>query len=636
MSKKINKNSKIFQPIQLGNVRLKNRIAVAPHGSSLHERDGGAGEKLMAYLRNQARSGAGMITIGSGNVNRTGAPVPIAHPGNPFLVGNYVNVTEMVHQYDCKISMQLIPGAEMLMPPQEVVNTFTKEKINELCAEYADAAFNCMQAGFDFVMVHGAHGNVPAMFFSARYNHRTDEYGGSLENRARFALQILDAIREKCGNGIGIEYRLSADEIDPAGTSIEETLEFAKLIQDKIDLLHISRGILEKDEHLPYLFTPAYFEHAINLKYAKKFKEVLHVPVNVIGGFTLELAQEAVENDEVDMVSMCRAFLADPLCVTKALRGQEDEIRPCVRCNTCINQTHARLWDLRCAVNPLCGRETQFPHYNLPAPVSKKVVMIGGGPANLEAARTASMRGHQVILLEQESELGGSLRYAAAPEIKADLKRYLDWSIRTVEQDKNIEVRLNCKATKEMILAEAPDALFLAVGASPIIPKFTANGTDKVLWAGDVMTGEKKTGEEVVVAGCGFTGLETALMLSNEGKKVTVVDMIPAEKIGADAAVMSTAGLKLLLKENHVTFINEVKVEDIDEAGVHLSSVATGEQQVIPCDTAVLSLGMRKNLSTVEEFKNLVPETYIIGDCSNVGGVLWKATRSGFDMAMEL
>jgi 2,4-dienoyl-CoA reductase-like NADH-dependent reductase (Old Yellow Enzyme family)/thioredoxin reductase len=632
----MDKKSKIFQPIKLGNITLKNRIAVAPHGSSLHERDGGAGEKLMAYLRNLARSGAGMVTIGSGNINREGSPVPIAHPGNPFLVGNYVNVTEMMHQYDCKISMQLIPGKEMLMPSDIVVNTATKESIEDLCAQYADAAYNCMQAGFDFIMVHGAHGNGPSMFFSPKFNHRTDEYGGSLENRARFAIEVLDAIRAKCGNKIGIEYRLSAEEMIEGGATFEETLEFARLIQDKIDLLHISRGLLEEDSHLPYVFTPTYFDHAINLKYAKKFKEELVVPVNVIGGFTPELAEKAIADGDVDMVSLCRTFLADPLWVSKVMKGQEEEIRPCVRCNTCINQTHARLWDIRCAVNPLCGRETQFPQYGLPAAKSRNVLMIGGGPANLEAARVAALRGHKVTILEKNNELGGNLRYAAAPAFKADLKKYLDWSIDTVNKNPNIEVRLNCEATKEMVLEENPDVLFVAVGSEPIRPSFTSSGTDKVLWAGDVMTGQKTTGNRVVIAGCGFTGLETALLLSNEGKDVTVVDMIPKERIGADAAVMSMIGLKQLLQERNVHFINEVKVEDITDDGVTIVSLKTGEKTELPCDHAVLSLGMRKNLAAVEAFRGLVPETYVIGDCSNVAGVLWKATRSGFDMAMEI
>lgn len=632
----MDKNSKIFQPIKIGKIMLKNRIEIAPHGSGLHERDGGAGEKLMAYLRNQARSGAGLVTIGSGNINRQGSPVPIAHPGNPFLVGNYVNIAEMMHQYDCRISMQLFPGMEMLTPSEVVVNQATKESIAELCSQYADAAYNCMQAGFDFVMIHGAHGNGPSMFFSPLFNHRTDEYGGSLENRARFALEVLYAIREKCGDGIGIEYRLSAEEMIKGGATLEETLEFAKLIQDKIDLLHISRGMLEDDSHLPYIFTPTYFEHAINLKYARRFKQELHVPVNVIGGFTPQLAEKAVEDGDVDMVSLCRAFIADPLWVDKVMKGKEEEIRPCVRCNTCIHQVHARLWDLRCAVNPLCGRETQFPSYRALTGKSKKVLMIGGGPANLEAARVAAERGHYVILMEKNGELGGNLRYAAAPAFKEDLKKYLDWSIDTVKKNPNIEIRLNSEATKETVLDENPDALFVAVGCDPVLPRFTASGTDKVLWAGEVMTGEKTTGERVVIAGCGFTGLETALLLANEGKEVTVVDMIPKERIGADGALMSMVGLKQLLLEKNVRFINEVKVEDITSEGVSLVSLKTGEHVKIACDHAVLSLGMRKNLESVEEFKNLVPETYVIGDCSNVGGVLWKATRSGFDMAMEL
>ncbi|MBO4318351.1 MAG: FAD-dependent oxidoreductase [Mailhella sp.] len=631
----MDKNAHIFQPIRIGAHMLKNRIEVAPHGSSLYERDGSIGAKVMAFRRNQARSGAALITLGSGNINPEGRAVPLPHPADPLLIGNYLGFTEMVHEYDCKISMQLYPTKEMLMPSDEVVNNATRGDIRDLIDQYVNAASNCKRAGFDFIMIHGGHGNGPAMFFSPLFNHRTDGYGGSLENRARFAMEMLDAVRAKCGPELGIEYRLSADEISPGGATLEETIEFAKLIQDRIDLLHVSRGLLEEEAHLPYIFTPTYFPRAINLAYARRFKENLHIPVNVIGGFDLELAEKAIAEGHVDMVSMSRAFLADSLCVRKARMGKDDEIRPCVRCNTCIAAGHGLLSDIRCAVNPVCGRETQLRDFPIPRK-SKKVVMIGGGPANLEAARTAAERGHRVVLFEKEAELGGNLRYASAPHFKADMRKYLDWSIRMAEREPNVDIRLSCGASRDMVIAEQPDAVFIAVGASPIIPHFSDTGTERIVWAGDVLCRNAETGKNVVIAGCGFTGLETALLLAGQGKKVTVVDMLPREKIGADAPVMSMAGLKELLASGGVQFFNEVKVTDIRDGVAYLEDIHSGSVRQLAADTVVLSLGMRRNAAAAEEFLDIAPETYVIGDCSNMGGNLWKAVHSGFDMAMEL
>ncbi|MGI6218233.1 MAG: FAD-dependent oxidoreductase, partial [Coriobacteriales bacterium] len=565
----MNPDSKLFQPIKVGKVTLKNRFEVAPYGSGLHERDCSAGQKLMEHLKNVARGGACMATIGSGDINKDGqAGVPIALPANPMLIGNYNNISEMMHQFDCKISMQLFGGKEMLTPSEVIANEYTKDDLARWRDEYADAAFNMMQAGFDFIMIHGAHGNGPSMLFSRAYNHRTDEYGGSLENRARFALEVLDAIRDKCGDGIGIEYRLSAEEMIENGATLEENIEFAKLIQDRIDILHISRGLLEETEQLPYVFTPTYFPRGINVEFAKKFKDAVNVPVAVVGGANLELAQKIVDEDKADIVAAARNFIADPLCMTKATRGQEDQIRPCIRCNTCIGQTHARLWDIRCSVNPLCGREVDYPTYGLPAAKSKKVVLIGGGPANMQFARTAAKRGHKVVLFEREKQLGGKLVLATKTDFKADLKRYLDWSIRMVEQEENIDVRLGVSATRELVAAENPDAVVVAIGGDPIVPHFTASGTDKVIWVGEAEERLDQIGNDVIVAGGGLTGLEAALEFAQNGKQVRVVDMIPESALGKGGTLMNVVGLMQLLHNNGVQFICDTKIIDIDENGM--------------------------------------------------------------------
>ena len=635
--------SKLYQPIKLGRFTLKNRFTVAPYGSALHERDGSAGPKLMAHLRNLARGGAAMVTIGSGNINKSArSGIPLPKPNDPMLVGNYVNISELMHQFDCKVSQQLFGSYEMLAPTEEIVNNYTKDDIARWRQEYADSAFNVMQAGFDFIMIHGGHGNGPSMMFSSEFNHRTDEYGGSFENRCRFALEVLDAIRDRCGDRIGIEYRISAEEMTEHGITLEESIAFAKAIQDRVDLMHVSRGMLEVDELHPFVFTPTYFPRGINAEFAAKFKEALDIPVSVVGGADVATAERIVDAGQADVVVAARNFIADPLSMRKACEGRPEDIRPCIRCNVCIGQTHARLWDLRCSVNPLAGREYLYPTVGLPAARSKKVVLIGGGPANLECARTAAARGHHVVLIEREAQLGGKLVGATRTEFKRDLRNYLEWSIRGVENDPNIEVRLNTLATPELVRDEAPDALVVAIGGEPIIPRFSASGTDKVLPVGEVEGRIDGVGKRVIIAGGGLTGLEAALELAQAGRDVTVVDMIPASALGRGGTPQTVMGLLYLLREQGVRFLCEKRIVDVAADGMIVEDLqpadgaAESVREVLPYDTAVVSFGIRTDPAAVEAFKGLVPETYIIGDCSPVGGTVWQAVRSGFDIGMEL
>lgn len=532
-------------------------------------------------------------------------------------------------------SIEIVHGTYMITPPDIVVNQNSREEIKHIIELYANAAERCMLAGFDMVMVHGGHGNVPAMFFSEKYNKRTDEYGGSFENRCRFGEELLDAIRQKVGDRIAIDYRISAEEIVEGGSNIEETLEYAKKIEDKVDIMHVSRGVLGEDSLLPYMFMPAYFKRGMNLECAKRFKKELHIPVSVVGGFDLDTAEEAVSNGDVDIICMIRNILADTDCVSKAYKGKCDQIRPCVRCNTCIDRTHSKFIRIRCAVNPIIGRETQFPQV-IESNNPKKVVIIGGGPAGMEAARIASSKGHKVIIFESENELGGALRMASAASFKKDMHRYLEWSIRSVMNDSKIEIRLNTKATAELISKEDPQAVFIAVGSEPVIPKFTMSGTEKAMWVGDLPLKKADIGENVVVAGAGFTGLEAALSLAMEGKNVQVIDMISEDKIGADGIHINMIALRELLAKYNVTFKCEVKLSDITEEGAVIENI-NGDKEIIACDTVVLSFGVKTNKDEVEKFKDIAEDTFIIGDCSNSrGGTLYNATRTAFDAAMEL
>ncbi len=624
----------IFKPIRIGTKTAKNRIEVAPAAPFLSGRDGGMNLEYAAYLNNLAKSGAGIVEIGVSNVNTSATGSPILCVGNPLLAADLSDAAEIIHKHGALASIELVHSKYMRMPAEKVANETTEEEIREIIGLFANAALNCLRAGFDMIMIHGGHGNVPAMFFSERFNRRTDKYGGSFENRCRFGIELLSAVREKVGDRLAVEYRISADEMLDGYTHIDETLEYAKKIEGLIDMIHVSRGLLEKRECLPYLNAPAYFPRAINLEYAKRFKQELSIPVAVVGAFNLELAEDALRWGDVDVVAMVRTIFADTDCVSNAYKGKDELTRPCVRCNTCIGRTHSKFIRVRCAVNPRLGRELWNPPTTA-ASSPKKALVIGGGPAGLEAARTASKKGHKVLLLEKNAELGGMLRYAAAASFKYDMKKYLDWSIRTVENDPNIEIRKNTKATPELVAAEKPDALFVAVGSEPIIPEFSMSGTDKIVWAGDVDLGTAETGRNVVIVGAGFTGLETALELAYKGKSVTVIDMVSEDMIGADGVEISMIGLMQLLKENNVGIRCEVRLEDVSAEGAVIRT-KDGARETIFCDTAVLSLGVKRNEAEVAQFEHLAETVRVIGDCSlERGGTLYNAVRTAFDNVME-
>ena len=587
---------------------------------------------LKAYYHTLAGSGAAVVTLGIGSLEDDPRHPGLVRPACCLMkLEDLPELVDTLHRDGCLASIELTVSRYM-MGPRDRITTMPESEVKSIIASYALQAGRAMEAGFDMILIHGGHGNVPAQFFAPYLNHRTDAYGGSPEKRSRFALEMLDAVRDAVGGRLAVEYRISADEVLPGTTTFEETLAFAERIQDRIDLLHVSRGLLEEDATLPVINSPAYVPRGTNRPYARLFRERLHIPVSVVCGMDLDTAEEAILAGDVDAAAMIRTALADPSFVTLARAGKEADIRPCVRCNTCIDSTHTKRQSVRCAVNPRLGRESLFP--GGPAPVKKRVVIVGGGPAGLEAARTAADRGHQVTLLEKSGRLGGTLRLAAAADFKADMKRYLDWSIRTVEQDPRIILRLNTEATPELLRELKPDAILLAAGAKPILPRISTC-PEKAVWVGELEEQPEKAGKRVVIAGAGFTGLEMALNLARKGRDVTVIDLLPEERIGADGIAISMIWLKAALQEAGVRFLCRVRLEDATPQGAVVSH-EDGSKETLPCDTVVLSLGVRPDRSLEDAAKDLAPTVLSIGDCGGSGGTLFKAVSGGYDAAMSL
>lgn len=552
------------KPITLGRVTFRNRMFSAPMGGTDITNDGCIGPKSTAFYELRAKGGAAAVTVSelmvhpktdashayhldtailnslasatytADAIRRHGAipSIELSHSG--MYAGTYM--TDKSKQK----SMNQWGPSDTVRPDGVEVRALTKEMLAEIVASYKKTAGLAKRAGFEMLMIHGGHGWLLNQFLSPYFNKRTDEYGGSLENRCRLAVEVLKAVREAVGPFFPIEFRMSGSELFEGGYDLEEGCRIAQQIEPYIDLLHVSAGTYQRgfgDTH-PSMFK----EHGCNVYLAAEIKKHVSVPVAAIGGLN-DPAQmeEIIASGKADVVYMARALLADPYLPRKIVENREEEIVKCLRCFTCMAE-RAATSTRRCTVNPLIGREMEGDEV-LPAPVKKKVLVAGGGPGGLYAAYTAARRGHHVILCERESEVGGILKSEQALPFKHEMYE-LAGTYKLLAEKAGVSIRLNTEVTKEYAEKENPDALIIAVGSKPLIPPIPGLDGKNVVVVNNYYLEKEKVSDEVVVFGGGLAGCECAIHLGMEGKKVHLVEMRDA--LAPDANVRHRP---LLLKE---------------------------------------------------------------------------------------
>jgi 2,4-dienoyl-CoA reductase-like NADH-dependent reductase (Old Yellow Enzyme family)/thioredoxin reductase len=638
----MDKYEHVFTPFSFGGVTVKNRIATPPMLACMASPDGFVTGELIEFYKVFAKGGAGIVTVGDAATDfkyGRGHNSQLNLGDDGVTIGLY-RLVESIQRYGATASIEVnhrgrwtfphmlggknpIGPSPITAPTEEFnarregrkpaqVTEMDQQMIDMVIEDFVSAVGRCILAGFKMVMIHGGHGHLLAQFASAFANKRTDSYGGSLQNRARFPLEVLTSVRDKFGDKLAIEYRISGDEMVVGGMHIDETIEFLRLIRDKIDLVNVSLGITNDIFVAPHHLQPTYLPRNYTVYYAERIRNEVGIPVTCVGSVSsLAAADKIIGDGAADIVAMGRRHIADPDLVRKTWAGFEDRIRPCLRCGTCSENPRVDL-PVFCAVNPVTGKEIEYGDIP-PARERKKALIVGGGPGGMEAARRAAERGHAVTLVEKEDRLGGALIAASAASFKEDMREYLEWSVRETQR-LPIDIRLNMEATPDLVRAEAPDVLIIAAGAEPLLPDVPGVAGDNVVLATDVHLGKATTGAVVVVVGGGLTGCEVALDLARKGKQVTVIDMVGEDEIASDAKAMNRFTLLDLLAEEKVRIIPEVKLEEIRADGV-LVMDKRWNQLEIPAVTVVLAVGSAARSGTVAALSGIVRDTYVIGDC---------------------
>ena len=640
---------KLFEPGRIGRLSVKNRIVMAPMGiGGLGEPDGRMSPRAVEYLVDRAKGGTGLIVTNSHRVSREIEQEPIAPLGRHLMMDSIIYVSHLseladaVHDYGAKLAVLLSAGvgrvasakqletcgavAPSPLPcfydPKVTARALTREEVERLVEAFGIAAGLLKTAGVDAVDLHGHEGYLFDQFMTPLWNQRTDKYGGDFEGRLRFTLEVIRAIKRAAGADFPVIYRYGLTHYLPGGRGIEEGLEIARRLEAAgVDALDVDAGCYET---WYWAHPPTTQPEGCMVDLAAKLKEAVKIPVIAVGKLgNPVLAESVLAEGKADFIMLGRPLLADPEWPNKVRERREEDIRPCIGDQECLKRIFERKY-LSCSVNPVTGKEREFSL--VPAEVKKKVLVVGGGPAGMEAARVAALRGHQVTLWEKEKALGGSLIPGSVPDFKGEYKRLLDY-LATQIRKLGVTLELGKEATPERIKAMRPDVVFIATGGTPILPNIPGIQNRNVVTAVDLLLGKGEAGESVVILGGGLVGSETALHLARKGKKVTLVEML--DRIASTMFSANRAHLLHLLEESGVKSYTHTAATEITAEGMIVRG-RDGKEILLKADTIVIAAGFESRQGHWESLRDTVPEVYPIGDYAKpqvVQNAIWEGFR---------
>ena len=642
---------KLFEPGKIGTMTIKNRGVMAPMGSNLAGNDGNATDRPIKYYQARAKGGIGMI------VNEyTGVDDVDSMPSvNYYRVAGDQNVAaaealvDAVHMYDCRIVAQLhhagstsnpaytgrdniAPSAVPIADGKPMPREMTLEDIKRVQGKFIDAAVRCQKAGYDAVELHGAHGYLLTQFFNRYYNRRTDEYGGSIENRCRFIAEIIAGIREKLGPKYPILVRMCGDEMTPIEGffDLAEGIEIAKYLESLgIDAIDISMGSSRNADANcePFSYKPGWKKHV-----AKAYKEALNIPVIATNTIkSPDFAEQLLKEGVCDFVAMGRSQLADPEFMNKAKAGKADQIRRCIGCLYCRERILGAGLPIRCSVNARTAREIEFPASELRQDgEGRTVAIIGAGPAGMEAARVLALREYKPVIFDKADKPGGTLNIADKPPLKdkiTDMVAGMKAELDTMD----VCWRLGEEATVEKVKKLDPAGVVVACGAQPVIPPVPGADAASVVTAEDVITGKAKAAGKVVIIGSGLTGLETAEMLLADGSTVSdvsIVEMLPQIGPGIFGAILNDEMSRI--KPYDPNLYPGHALVSIQDGAVTVKELATDKQFDIEADTVIMAAGIKPRADVVEAFRDAFDKVLVAGDARK-GGRIATAVREGFE-----
>ncbi|MBI5606593.1 MAG: FAD-dependent oxidoreductase [Deltaproteobacteria bacterium] len=664
----MNRYPNLFEPIAIGKCVIKNRFAMAPMGpAGLCDSDGAFTERGINYYVERAKGGVGLIITGMSFVEneiekhtRGAMACPTANP--MLFIRMARTLTERVHAYDARIFLQLSAGfgrvstrvnpCEKPVGPSAIPHRWigglmcrelTVDEIKTIIRKTVESAMIAQKAGFDGIEIHALHeGYLLDQFAMALFNRRTDEYGGSLPNRIRFAVEILQGIKQACGSDFPVSMRYSAksfikelkqgvvpgEAFVELGRDLPEGLEVARMLEEAgYDALDADVGSYDS---WYWSHPPMYQEKGVSLPFNEALKKVVNIPVITAGRMdNPDLASGAVAGKQTDMIGLGRPLLADPYLIDKIRLGKTEKIRPCLSCQEgCLGRLKAFL-TISCAVNPATGREREYAL--VPATRKKKVVVVGGGVAGCEAARVLAERGHEVVLYEKTGQLGGHLIPGGAPDFKEDDRALVAWYKQELSA-LGVPIHYHVSVTAEIVRADQADAVLIATGSTP--KSISLGRQKKIHTAADVLTGEADSGNSAVIVGGGLVGCELALMLAKQGKKVTVVEVMDdILSVGGPLCPANRDMLKDLLRFHGVDVRTKAKAVEVTEKGLVIT--VSGREEEFSADSVVMAIGYDSDRRLYGELRHTISELYILGDARRVSNIMY-AIWDAFEVARNI